>query len=60
LYLNFEATALVADDDFIRQVENMLIVDLENSTPVQCEHFYGKPLYVRVAANMARLASPLL
>ena len=60
LYLNFEATALVADDDFIRQVENMLIEDLENSTQVKCEHFYDKPLYVRVAANIARLASPLL
>ncbi len=60
LYLNFEATALVADDDFIRQLENMLIEDLESSTPVQCEHFYDKPLYVRVAANIARLASPLL
>ena len=60
LYLNFEATALVADDVFIKQVEDMLIKDLENSTPVQCEHFYDKPLYVRIAANMARLASPLL
>lgn len=60
LYLNFEATALVADDDFIRQVENMLIEDLENSTQVKCEHFYDKPLYVRVAANIARHASPLL
>ena len=60
LYLNFEATALVADDDFIKQVENMLIEDLENSTQVKCEHFYDKPLYVRVAANIARLASPIL
>lgn len=60
LYLNFEATALVADDDFIRQVENMLIEDIENSTQVKCEHFYDKPLYVRIAANIARLASPLL
>ncbi len=60
LYLNFEATALVADDAFIKQVETMLIADLDNSDPVRCEHFYDKPLYVRVAANMARLASPLL
>jgi cardiolipin synthase len=60
LYLNFEATALVADDAFIKQVEDMLIEDLKNSTPVRCEHFFGKPFYVRVAANMARLASPLL
>ena len=50
----------MADDDFIKQVEDMLIKDLENSTPVQCEHFYDKPLYERIAANMARLASPLL
>ena len=60
LYLNFEATALVADDAFIKQVETMLIEDLDNSEPVRCEHFYHKPLYVRVAANIARLASPLL
>ena len=60
LYLNFEATALVADDAFIKQVETMLIEDLENSDPVRCEHFFNIPLYVRVAANMARLASPLL
>ena len=60
LYLNFEATALVADDAFVKQVENMLIEDLDNSDPVRCEHFYDKPLYVRVAANIARLASPLL
>ena len=59
-YLNFEATALVADDAFIKQVEAMLIEDLENSDPVECKHFHDKPLYVRVAANMARLASPLL
>jgi hypothetical protein len=50
----------VADDAFIKQVETMLIADLDNSDPVRYEHFYEKPLYVRVAANMARLASPLL
>jgi len=60
LYLNFEATALVADDVFIKQVEAMLIDDLDNSDPVGCEHFNDMPLYVRVAANIARLASPLL
>lgn len=60
LYLNFEATALVADDVFIKQVEAMLIEDLDNSDPVRCEHFNEMPLYVRVAANIARLASPLL
>ena len=60
LYLNFEATALVADDDIIKQVEAMLFSDLENSSPVQCEHYNCKPLLFRVASRVARLASPLL
>ena len=60
LYLNFEATALVADDDIIKQVEAMLISDLENSSPVRCEHYNSKPLLFRVASRVARLASPLL
>ena len=60
LYLNFEATALVADDDFIKQVETMLIDDLENSTPVENVHYNSKPLPFRIATRIARLASPLL
>ena len=60
LYLNFEATALVADDGFIKQVEAMLIDDLDNSTAVENEHFDNKPLPFRVASQIARLASPLL
>ena len=60
LYLNFEATALVADDDFIMQIEAMLIEDLDNSTPVLCEHYDSKPLPYRIATRIARLASPLL
>jgi len=60
LYLNFEATALVADDAFIRQVEAMLLDDLENSLPVEKEHFDNRPLPFRVASHIARLASPLL
>jgi cardiolipin synthase len=60
LYLNFEATALVADAGFIKQVEAMLIEDLDNSTPVLCEHYDSKPLPYRIATRIARLASPLL
>lgn len=59
-FLNFEATALVADDVFIKQVETMLIEDLENSTPVENVHYNNKPLPFRVASQIARLASPLL
>ena len=60
LYLNFEATALVADDDFIKKIESMLIEDLENSTPVQSQQYNSKPLPFRIASRIARLASPLL
>jgi cardiolipin synthase len=60
LYLNFEATALIADQDFIKQVEAMLAADFDNSTTVQCAHFGSKRLPFRVACHVARLASPLL
>jgi cardiolipin synthase len=60
LYLNFEATALVADQDFIKQVEAMLMTDFANSKAVQCEHFDSKRLPFRIACRVARLASPLL
>ena len=60
LYLNFEATALVADDRFARRVEAMLQADLALCEPVDRTHFDNKPLWFRVAARIARLASPLL
>jgi cardiolipin synthase len=60
LNLNFEATALIADHDFIKQVEAMLKRDLEKSLPVQNKHFDSKSLPFRVASQIARLASPLL
>lgn len=60
LLLNFEATALVADEAFVGQVEAMLRDDLDNSTAIECEHFDSKALPFRVAAHIARLASPLL
>jgi cardiolipin synthase len=60
LYLNFEATALVADQDFIKQVETMLMADFDNSRAVQCLHFDSRRLPFRIACRIARLASPLL
>ncbi len=60
IYLNFEATALVADDRFANQVEAMLKADLALCEPVRREQFDNKPLRFRVAARIARLASPLL
>jgi cardiolipin synthase len=60
LYLNFEATALIADDGFVQQVDAMLRADLECCSEVDKDHFYNKPLAFRAAARIARLASPLL
>lgn len=60
LYLNFEATALVADDGFVGQVDAMLRADLEHCSEVGKDHFDNKSLAFRAAARIARLASPLL
>ena len=60
LYLNFEATALIADTNFSNEVETMLQTDLNNSEEVQSIHFANKPLWFRLAARLSRLASPLL
>jgi len=60
LYLNFEATGLVADDAFVTQIENMLEDDLKVSEEVHSFHFNEKPFWFRASARVARLASPLL
>ena len=60
LDLNFEETALVADTGFAREVEAMLLADLECCEAVDRTHFDHKPLYYRAAARIARLASPIL
>ncbi len=60
LYLNFEETALVADAGFTSEVEAMLLADLACCDEVDRAHFDDKPLYFRVAARVARLASPIV
>ncbi len=60
LYLNFEATGLVADNDFVREITEMLTEDLACCEEVARTHFDEKPLWFQVAARVARLASPLL
>lgn len=60
IYLNFEATALIADTNFTNEVEAMLQTDLNNSEEVQSIHFENKPLWFRLAARLSRLVSPLL
>ncbi len=60
MHLNFEVTGLVTSSNFVTQVESMLNVDLDNSDEVQKIHFDSKSFFFRVAARVARLASPLL
>ena len=60
LYLNFEATALVADRGFASSVEAMLRDDLGQCQPVRRDQFDQRSLAFRAAARVARLASPLL
>ena len=60
LYLNFEATALVADRDFAGRIAAMLENDFAHSVAVEVAHFTRRPLLFRIRARVARLASPLL
>ncbi|MHC5002410.1 MAG: cardiolipin synthase [Planctomycetota bacterium] len=60
LYLNFEETALVADEGLAGQVEAMLLADLDHCDPVAGDHLDRKPLRFRAGARVARLASPIL
>lgn len=60
LYLNFEATALIADGGFVEKVSRVLATDFEHSILVEPDFFDKLGLPQKVAARVARLASPLL
>ena len=60
LYLNFEATALIADARFVEEVSRVLETDFEHSILVEPDYFAKIGLTKKVAARIARLASPLL
>ena len=60
LYLNFEATALIADAGFAEEVSRVLETDFEHSILVEPNYFDKLGLPRKVAARVARLASPLL
>ena len=60
LYLNFEATALVADEGFAAEVAAMLEADLRGCIAVEAERFESRPFAFQIAARIARLASPVL
>jgi cardiolipin synthase len=58
--LNFEVTAVVADRDFGRDMERMLLADLERSRPLDPATLAEMPLYKKLAVRTARLFSPIL
>lgn len=60
LYLNFEATALIADAGFVEELSRVLETDFECSILVEPDYFNKLGLPKKVAARVARLASPLL
>lgn len=58
--INFELTALIADERFVRAVERMLAQDLLASREVTLGSLRRRSLAVRVAARVARLTAPVL
>ena len=58
--LNFEVTALVADQDFAVEMEAMFERDFEHSDLIDPATFEQKPLYWRLGVALSRLAAPVL
>ncbi|TNF83203.1 MAG: cardiolipin synthase [Acidobacteria bacterium] len=57
--LNFEVTAVVADRDFAREVEEMLEADFARSQPIDPDVLKQKPFLFRLAVRTARLMAPV-
>ena len=58
--LNFEITLLVDDPDFNKQVESMLLNDLDRSRLVSLEEIARKPAWFPFAMGVSRLFAPVL
>ena len=57
--LNFEITALVADETFIGEVEEMFEADFAQSRVVRDDEYSSRPFWFRLAARLARLTAPV-
>jgi cardiolipin synthase len=57
--LNFEITAVVADDDFASEVESMLEADFSESRLMGPGEYDRKPWWFRFAVKLARLTAPV-
>ncbi|MCG8600284.1 MAG: cardiolipin synthase [Verrucomicrobiales bacterium] len=58
--LNFEISAVVLCEDFAKEVESMLEVDLENCREVFGDDYTDRPLWFRLFVRLSRLFSPVL
>jgi cardiolipin synthase len=58
--LNFEITAVVADEGFATQVERMFQNDFAHSEPVGADEYTGRSFWFRLSVRLARLTSPIL
>jgi cardiolipin synthase len=58
--LNFEVTALIYDEDFAAQMENMLNADFDHATVLDVEELDDRGFWWQLRVSIARLASPIL
>jgi len=57
--LNFEITAVIADEDFAAEVEEMFEADFAKSRIMDAGEYDRKPWYFRFGVRLARLTSPV-
>jgi len=57
--LNFEITALMVDDDFAAEVEEMFAADFAKSRQMEPGEYDAKPWWFRFAVKLARLTAPV-
>jgi cardiolipin synthase A/B len=58
--LNFEITLLIAEREFVDDVERMLLRDFEHCREMSLLEIQQRPLWFRLATRIARLFSPVL
>jgi cardiolipin synthase len=58
--LNFEVTALVVDQKFASEMEQMFLNDFARSRTMTLTEIIEKPFWFRVASRAAYLTAPLL
>ena len=58
--LNFEVSALIVDEEFNKQVFNMLQIDIQNSQEIKLTIYENGSLWFRFKVKLSRLFTPIL